>query len=79
MEGYAVDGLAASGELADGEVLAPELARVAAAAEAAEPGSGLAAVRVILLVRAAGQLGTLEDMEVLAVEESRGSGGSRCS
>jgi hypothetical protein len=37
----------------------------------AEPGSGLAAVRVVLLVRAAGQLGTLEDMEVLAVEESR--------
>jgi hypothetical protein len=71
MEGYAVDGLAASGELAGGQVLAPELARVAAAAEAAEPGSGLAAVRVILLVRAAGQLGTLEDMEVLAVEESR--------
>ena len=71
MEGYAADGLAASGEPADGEVLAPELARVAAAAEVAEPGSGLAAVRVILLVRAAGQLGTLEDMEVLAVEESR--------
>ncbi|HET7246175.1 MAG TPA: ISKra4 family transposase [Streptosporangiaceae bacterium] len=71
MEGYAVDGLAAGGEPAGGEVLAPELARVAAAAEAAEPGSGLAAVRVILLVRAAGRLGTLEDMEVLAVEESR--------
>ena len=71
MEGYAADGLAASGEPAGGEVLAPELARVAAAAEAAEPGSGLAAVRVILLVRAAGRLGTLEDMEVLAVEESR--------
>ena len=71
MEGYAADGLAASGEPADGEVLAPELARVAAAAEVAEPGSGLAAVRVILLVRAAGQLGTLEDMEVLAVRSRR--------
>ena len=72
MEGYAADGLAASGEPEDGEVLAPELARVAAAAEVAEPGSGLAAVRVILLDRAAGQLGTLEDMEVLAVEEEGG-------
>lgn len=73
VEGYAVDGLAAGGEPAaeGGEVLAPELARVAAAAEAAEPGSGRAAVRVVLLVRAAGRLGTLEDMEVLAVEESR--------
>lgn len=71
MEGYAVDGLAASGEPAGGQVLAPELARVAAAAEAAEPGSGAAAVRVVLLVRAAGRLGTLEEMEGLAVEECR--------
>jgi hypothetical protein len=71
VEGYAVDGLAASGEPAGVGVLAPDLARVAAAAEAAEPGSGLAVVRVILLVRAAGRLGALEDMEVLAVEESR--------
>jgi hypothetical protein len=71
VEGYAVDGLAASGEPAGAGVLAPDLARVAAAAEAAEPGSGPAVVRVIALVRAAGRLEMLEDMEMLAVEESR--------
>lgn len=71
MASYAADGLAASGELAAGGVLAPELARAVAAAEAAEPGSGAAVLRVILLVRNAGRLAELDSMEMLAVEESR--------
>ena len=66
VEGYAADGLAASGE-----VLPPDLARVAAAAEAAEPGSGPVAVRAVRMIRAAGRLAALDDMEALAVEESR--------
>jgi hypothetical protein len=68
VEGYAVDGLAATGEPHGGDAT---LAAAAAAAEAAEPGSGPVVARAILLVRGAGQLVTLEDMEVLAVEESR--------
>lgn len=71
MASYAADGLAASGEPAAGGVLAPELARAVAAAEAAEPGSGPAVLRVILLVRNAGRLAELDAMETLAVEESR--------
>jgi hypothetical protein len=66
VEGYAADGLAASGE-----VLPADLAGVAAAAEAAEPGSGPVAVRAVLMIRAAGRLAVLEDMEALAVEECR--------
>lgn len=73
MEGYAADGLAASGEPAaeGGEVVPPDLARVAAAAEAAEPGAGPAAVRLVRMIRAAGRLPVLEDMEILVVAESR--------
>ncbi len=71
MEEYAVDGLAVVGERSGGDVLPPDLAAAVAAAERAEPGSGPAVLRVILLVRNAGRLVTLEDMEVLAVEESR--------
>ena len=71
MASYAADGLAASGEPAAGEALTPELARAVAAAEAAEPGSGPAVLRVIFLVRNAGRLVTLDAMETLAVEESR--------
>ena len=40
MESYAADGLAASGELAGGGEAEPVLARLAAEAEAAEPGPG---------------------------------------
>lgn len=71
MEGYVADGLTASGESLAGEVLSPELARVVAAAEAAEPGAGPAVLRAILLVRNAGRLVTLDAMETLAVGESR--------
>jgi len=71
VEEYAVDGLGAIGERSGGDVLSPELAAAVAAAERAEPGSGPAVLRVILLVRNAGGLVTLEGMEALAVEESR--------
>jgi hypothetical protein len=71
VEGYVVDGLAAIGEPPEGNALSPELARAVAAAEAAEPGAGPAVLRMILLVRNAGRLVTLGDMEVLAAEESR--------
>ncbi len=73
MEGYVLDGLAASGEPAAGrgEALAPELARVAAAAEAAYAGSGPVVVQVIGMLRAAAGLVTLEAMEMLVVEEAR--------
>lgn len=50
------------------------MAAAVAAAEAVQPGSGPLVCRVIMLVRGAGQLVTLEDMEALAVEESRRAG-----
>jgi hypothetical protein len=69
VEGYAAGGLAASGEVPAGE-----LAAVAAAAEAAEPGTGMLAVKVILLVRAAAGAVTLEEIEALATEGARDLG-----
>ena len=78
MEEYVVDGLAAVGEPPQGCAGAGSGGAVAAA-ESGRAGAGPAVLRAILLVRNAGRLVTLEDMEVLAVEESRGSAGSACS
>ena len=66
VEGYEADGLAVSGE-----VCVPDLARVAAAAEVAERGYGPVAVRAVRMIRAAGRMAALDDMEALAVEEGR--------
>lgn len=66
MEGYAAGGQAASGE-----PLAAELERVRAAAEAAEPGTGMLTVRLIGMVRGLGRAVALEEIEQLAVEGSR--------
>lgn len=69
MEEYAAGGLAAGGE-----PLAAELEAVRAAAEAAEPGTGTLAVRLIVMVRELGGKTTLEEIEQLAVAGSRGIG-----
>lgn len=71
MESYAADGLAASGELAGGGEAEPGLARLAAEAEAAEPGAGQAMVQVIRLLRTVKRRGMLDDMEALTAEGAR--------
>jgi hypothetical protein len=51
--------------------LAADLEAVRAAAEAAEPGTGMLAVRLVGMVRDLGRAVTLEEVEQLAVERSR--------
>jgi hypothetical protein len=63
MEGYVSGGLAASGE--------PLMAVLAAAGDAVAPGLGLLMVRVAGMYQAAAGAVLLEDMERVAVEESR--------
>ena len=67
MEGYAVDGLAASGEPAAGR----GLAELEAAGNAVAPGLGPLVVRVAVLCQGAAGAVLLDDMERLAVAESR--------
>ena len=70
MEGYAVDGLAASGERA-GPAAGRGLAELAAAGDAVAPGLGPLVVRVAVMYEGAAGAVLLDDMERLAVEESR--------
>ena len=70
MEGYAVDGLAASGEPA-GLAADRGLAELEAAGNAVAPGLGPLVVRVAVMYEGAAGAGLLDDMERLAVEESR--------
>jgi hypothetical protein len=70
VEGYAVDGLAASGELAAGR----GLAELEAAGNAVAPGLGPLVVRVAVLCQGAAGAVLLDDMERLAVAESRKTG-----
>ena len=67
MEEYAAGGLAASGE-----PLPPDLAAAAAAMDAACPGTGVLAVRMIVLVRAAAGAQALDAMEQVTVTGGRG-------
>jgi len=67
VEGYAVDGLAASGEPA----AARGLAELEAAGNAVAPGLGPLVVRVAVMYEGAAGAVLLDDMERLAVEESR--------
>ena len=67
MEGYAVDGVAVSGELAAGR----GLAELEAAGNAVAPGLGPLVVRVAVMYEGAAGAVLLDDMERLAVEESR--------
>ena len=69
MEGYAVDGLAASGEPAGGG--GRGLAELAAAGKAVAPGPGPLVVRFAVMYDGAAGAVLLDDMEGLAVEESR--------
>ena len=70
MEGYAVDGLAASGEPA-GLAAGRGLAELEAAGNAVAPGLGPLVVRVAVMYEGAAGAVLLDDMERLAVEESR--------
>ena len=70
MEGYAVDGLAASGEPA-GLAADRGLAELAAAGNAVAPWLGPLVVRVAVMYEGAAGAVLLDDMERLAVEESR--------
>jgi len=70
VEGYAVDGLAASGEPA-GPGADWGLAELEAAGNAVAPGLGPLVVRVAVMYRGAAGAVLLEDMERLGVEESR--------
>ena len=70
MEGYAVDGLAASGEPA-GPAAGRGLAELEAAGNAVAPGLGPLVVRVAVMYEGAAGAVLLDDMERLAVEESR--------
>src|ERR1700728_1247081 len=67
VEGYAVDGLAASGEPA----AARGLAELEAAGNAGGPGLGPLVVRGAVVYEGAAGAVLLDDMERLAVEESR--------
>ena len=73
MEGYAVDGLAASGEPA-GAAGDPALAALAAAGDAVAPGLGPVLAGFAGVYRAAAGAALLEDMERLAVEGARKAG-----
>jgi len=70
VEGYAVDGLAASGEPA-GLAADRGLAELEAAGNAVAPGLGPLVVRVAVMYEGAAGAVLLDDMEHLAVEESR--------
>lgn len=70
MEGYAVDGLAASGEPA-GLAAGRGLAELEAAGNAVVPGLGPLVVRVAVMCQGAAGAVLLDDMERLAVQESR--------
>ena len=70
VEGYAVDGLAASGEPA-GPAAGRGLAELEAAGNAVAPGLGPLVVRVAVMYEGAAGAVLLDDMERLAVEESR--------
>ena len=70
MEGYAVDGLAASGEPA-GLAADRGLAELEAAGNAVAPGLGPLVVRVAVMYEGAAGAVLLDDMEHLAVEECR--------
>ena len=70
VEGYAVDGLAVSGEPA-GPAAGRGLAELEAAGNAVAPGLGPLVVRVAVMYEGAAGAVLLDDMERLAVEESR--------
>jgi hypothetical protein len=70
VEGYVVDGLAASGEPA-GPAAERGLAELEAAGNAVAPGLGPLVVQVAVMYAGAAGAVLLEDMERLAVEESR--------
>jgi hypothetical protein len=73
-----VDGLAASGEPA-GPAAGRGLAELEAAGNAVAPGLGPLVVRVAVMYEGAAGAVLLDDMERLAVEESRKIGLGRCS
>src|SRR3974390_2887898 len=73
VEGYVVDGLAASGEPA-GTAAERGLAELEAAGNAVAPGLGPLVVQVAVMYEGAAGAVLLEDMERLAGEESRKSG-----
>jgi hypothetical protein len=70
VEGYAVDGLAASGEPAD-PAAGRGLAGLEAAGNAVAPGLGPLVVRVAVMYQGTAGAVLLDDMETLAVEQSR--------
>jgi hypothetical protein len=73
VEGYAVDGLAASGE-PGGPAAERGLAELEAAGNAVAAGLGPLVVRVAVMYRGAAGAVLLDDMERLVVEESRKTG-----
>ena len=72
MEGYAVDGLAASGEPAGGLAADRGLAELEAAGTSVAPGLGPLVVRVAVMYEGAAGAVLLDDMERLAVEDVPG-------